>query len=368
VTSLIAGVVAADGAAREGWISVDGERVAAVGYGAAPGTPDLVHHGVISRGLCDLQVNGAGGVEVTGGAAALDRIDAAMLACGVTSYLPTVVSTDGDTAQRTLADVAERVHDPASPVEGAHLEGPFLSDAFRGRHRPEFLRRPDGPLPLYYKHPAVRVVTIAPELPGSLPLIESLVRRGVVVSMGHSAASYGEAAEGTDAGARLVTHLFNGMAPLHHREPHLVGYALSDARLRLSVIADGFHVDAHVLRLIARLAADRVVLVTDASPAAGAPPGSYGQTGSVVEATPEGRAQTPDGLLFGSALLLDEAVRKWRAYVDISLPAALAAAASRPARLIGLAGNLSAGAYADVVLMTAGGEVEYVMRRGRWVR
>jgi N-acetylglucosamine-6-phosphate deacetylase len=367
VTILIAGVVASGGETREGWISVEGERVAAAGYGAPPGTPDVVHDGAISRGLCDLQVNGAAGVEVTAGAATLDRIDAAMLAHGVTSYLPTVVSTDDETALRTVEDVAERARDPASQVEGAHMEGPFLSDAFRGRHRTEFLRLPDGPLPRYYKHPAIRLVTIAPELPGALELIESLVRRAVVVSMGHSGASYEEATRATEAGARLVTHLFNGMAPLHHREPGLVGHALSDPRLGLGVIADGFHVDAHVLRLIARLAADRVVLVSDASPAAGAPSGAYAQAGSVVERTPEGRAQTADGLLFGSALMLDEAVRNWRGYVDISLAAALEAAAARPARSIGLAGDLSTGTYADLVLMTEDGDVERVMRRGRWV-
>jgi N-acetylglucosamine-6-phosphate deacetylase len=364
---LIAGVVARGGETREGWISVEGDRVAAAGDGPPPGTPDLVHDGVISRGLCDLQVNGAAGVEVTAGAAALDRIDAAMLAHGVTSYLPTVVSTDDDTAARTVAEVAERTRDPASPVEGAHLEGPFLSEAYRGRHRRDCLRLPGPPLPPYYEHPAVRLVTIAPELPGALALIEALVGRGVVVSLGHSGASFDEAARASAAGARLVTHLFNGMAPLKHREPGLVGCAFSDERLRLGVIADGFHLDAHVLRLVARLAADRVVLVTDASPAAGAPQGTYAQAGSVVERTPEGRAQTPDGLLFGSALMLDEAVRNWRVFGDVPLEAALQAAAARPARLMGLAGEPAPGTYADLVLMTAGGDVGRVMRRGRWV-
>jgi N-acetylglucosamine-6-phosphate deacetylase len=157
------------------------------------------------------------------------------------------------------------------------------------------------------------------------------------------------------------------MAPLLHREPGLIGHAFSDARLGLGVIADGFHVDPRVLRLVARLAAERVVLVTDAAPVAGAPPGTYEQTGSVVERTPEGRAQTPDGLLFGSALMLDEAVRNWRDFAGVPLAAALEAAAARPARLIGMAGDLSAGTYADVVLMTSGGEVARVMRRGRWV-
>jgi N-acetylglucosamine-6-phosphate deacetylase len=365
--TLIAGVVATGGEAREGWLDVRGERVFAAGFGAAPGTPDLVHDGLITRGLCDLQVNGAAGVEVTGGPEALDRIDAAMLAHGVTSYLPTVVSTDPATAIRAVEEIGERVRDPASPVEGVHLEGPFLSDAFRGRHRGEFLRSPDGQLPPYYEHAAVRLVTVAPELPGALALIDSLARRGVAVSLGHSGASYDEAGRGTHAGARLVTHLFNGMRPLHHRRPGLVGRALVDTRLGLGLIADGFHVDRHVLALVGRLAGDRVVLVTDASSAAGAPPGQYELAGLTIEGTPDGRAQTLDGLLAGSALLLDEAVRRWRDYAGVPLAAALEAASERPARFVGLSAEHTPGASADLVLMMEDGRVERVMRCGEWV-
>ena len=133
--------------------------------------------------------------------------------------------------------------DPASPVEGAHLEGPFLSQELRGRHRPQFLRVPERPLLAYYDEPAVRLVTLAPELPGAGELIDRLVGRGVVVSLGHSGASFEEARGATDAGATVVTHLFNAMPPLHHRRPGLVGRALVDERLRFGLIVDGFHVD-----------------------------------------------------------------------------------------------------------------------------
>lgn len=365
--TLLAGVLATAGEARVGWVAVDGEYVTASGFGAPPGTPDVSHDGLISRGLCDLQVNGAVGVEVTAGPAALARIDAAMLAHGVTSYLPTVVSTDQDIATRAVDDIAERMADPASPVEGVHLEGPFLSDEFRGRHRSGFLRSPADPLPAYYEHPAVRLVTVAPELDGALPLIASLARRGVAVSIGHSGASYEQAGEGADAGAQLVTHLFNGMPPLHHRRPGVVGRALVDDRLGLGLIADGFHVDRRVLALVGRLAGNRVVLVTDASPAAGAPPGQFELAGLVIEGTPEGRAQTRDGLLTGSALLLDEAVRRWSEHAGVPLAAALEAASERPARFVGLPAELAPGSVADLVLLTPDGHVERVMRRGDWV-
>src|SRR5215211_2436632 len=273
--TLLSGLVASGGKARQGWLEISGERVVAAGRGAPPRAADLEHDGIVARGLCDLQVNGAVGVEVTAGAAALDRIDAAMLAHGVTSYLPTVVSTDEETAARVVGEIGERMRDSASPVEGAHLEGPFLSHAFRGRHRRQFLRAPGPELPGYYHDPAVRLVTVAPELPGGVELIDALVERKVVVSLGHSGASFDEARRAADAGATAVTHLFNGMPALHHRRPGLVGWALVDERLRFGVIADGFHIDPAVLMLVARVASRRVVLVSDASPAAAAPPGRY---------------------------------------------------------------------------------------------
>jgi N-acetylglucosamine-6-phosphate deacetylase len=365
--TLIAGIMASGGTAAEGWLEVAGDRIAAGGAGEPPGTPDVAHDGIVARGLVDLQVNGAAGVEVTGGDAALDRIDAAMLAAGVTSYLPTVVTTDPDTARRAVDEIGQRARDPASPVEGVHLEGPFISFGHRGRHRGEYLVAPALPLPAYYEHPAVRLVTLAPELPGAGPVIEALVGRGVTVSVGHSGATYEMASGAADAGAACVTHLFNGMAPLHHRRPGLVAFALSDERVQLGVIADGFHVDRRVLEIVQRVAGPRVVLVTDASPAAGAPPGRYELTGFAIERTPEGRAQTLDGLLAGSALLLDEAVRRWTDFTGVAVAEALAAASERPARLVALASQLAPGSHADLVLASADGHVERVMRRGRWV-
>jgi N-acetylglucosamine-6-phosphate deacetylase len=365
--TLLAGLVASGGEVRPGWLEIADERVVATGSGAPPGTADLEYDGIVARGFCDLQVNGAAGVEVTAGPAALDRIDETMLAHGVTSYLPTVVSTDSETAARVVEEIGERMHDPASPVEGAHLEGPFLSHEFCGRHRPQFLRVPAEPLPAYYGDAAVRMVTLAPELPGAGNLIAGLVGRGVVVSIGHSGASFEDARRATDAGATVVTHLFNGMAPLHHRNPGLVGCALFDERLRFGLISDGFHIDPAVLTLVSRIASSRVVLVSDASPAAGARSGRYELTGFTMEGTPEGRAQTLDGLLAGSAILLDDAVRRWRDYGGVDLATALEAASERPAGLIGLPSRLEEGAFADLVLLTADGYVRRTMRRGRWI-
>src|SRR3954451_7113166 len=172
---LVAGGPARAGGAAAGWaeggVGVGRGRIAATGWGRPPRRPGLRHDGLIARGLVDLQVNGAAGEEVTGGPGALARIDAWMLAHGVTSWLPTVVSTDDATLARVVGEIAELAADPASAIEGAHLEGPFLSRVHPGVHDVAVLRDPAAGLPEAYASGAVRLVTLAPELPGALELI-----------------------------------------------------------------------------------------------------------------------------------------------------------------------------------------------------
>ncbi len=289
---MLAGRLARGGALADGWLEVEGELIAATGTGAPPRPPDERHDGIVAPGLFDLQVNGAGGHEVTAGAAALDAIDAIQLEHGVTSYLPTIVSADDTVAERVIAELAERAADPASPVAGIHLEGPFLSGEHAGMHPVGRLRSPADGVPAYYSSPAVRLVTLAPELPGAQDLILALRARGVAVSLGHSGASAEVARRALDAGAGLVTHVFNAMAPLHHRAPGLAGVALTDARALVSVIADGLHVDPLVLELVRRAAGPRVVLVSDATPAAAAPPGVYEMAGVEIESDGSGSVRT----------------------------------------------------------------------------
>jgi N-acetylglucosamine-6-phosphate deacetylase len=350
VTTLLAG--------RDGWVEVRGERIADLGAGAPPRRATERVDGTLARGLVDLQVNGGAGKEVTGGPQALDAIDALQLAHGVTSYLPTIISTDDETAARAVADIARRVADPRSPVEGAHLEGPFISPDHRGAHRPEHLRVPGDGLPPAYASPAVRLVTLAPELPGALDLIAMLRARGIAVSLGHSGCDAATARRALDAGARLVTHLFNAMGPLHHRAPGLAGVALSDRRVRIGLIADGVHVDPAVLTIVRRAAGGRVVLVSDASTAslAGTPLREAG-----------GRITTPDGVLAGSSITLDEAARRWVRLAGATPAGAHAAASARPARAVGLPGSPRPGDPADLVVLDDDGRALRVMRRGRWL-
>jgi N-acetylglucosamine-6-phosphate deacetylase len=365
---LMAGRIACGGTLAPGWIEVRRDTIAAQGTGPPARVPDERHDGAIAPGLVDLQVNGAAGVEVTAGHGALDSLEATLLAHGVTSYLPTLVSAPDDVLERAMTELAERAADPASPVEGVHLEGPYLSPAHAGVHRIERLRAPvDGPLPLGYASPAVRMVTIAPELDGSLDLVRALRARGVTVSLGHSGADAATAEAAFAAGASMVTHIFNAMLPLHHRAPGLCGAGLVHPHARVGIIADGHHVDPLVLELVRRAAGHRVVLVSDASPAAAAPPGQYTIGDVVLERGADGAARTPDGMLAGSAILLDAAVQRWATLTDATAAEALAAASEAPAAALGLPAPLTVGAPADLILTDNAGAIVRVMRRGTWI-
>jgi N-acetylglucosamine-6-phosphate deacetylase len=360
---LLAAELAFHGRLAEGWVAIEGARIAAATHGPPPREPDERLDGILAPGLCDLQINGAGGHEVTGGPAALDAIDALALAHGVTSYLPTLISPDDETAERALEQLAARAADPASPVAGVHLEGPFLNPECAGVHPLERLRSPADGVPDWIEHPAVRLVTLAPELPGAIQLIARLRARGIAVSLGHSGAGAEVAAEAIDAGARLVTHVFNALAPMHHRAPGLAGVALVDERVYVSVIADRVHVHPLMLELVRRAAGPRTVLITDSTPAAAAPLGDYEMAGVPIERGPDGAAHTHDGRLAGSTLTLDAAVRNWQALTRATLAEALYAASEAPTA----AARLHAEMPADLVQLDSTGIVRAVMRGGRWL-
>jgi N-acetylglucosamine-6-phosphate deacetylase len=241
----------------------------------------------------------------------------------------------------------------AAPL-GLHFEGPYLAPERRGAHAPAHLRLPDRAAVADWSWTTgVALVTLAPELPGALDVLRDLVDRGVVVSLGHSSASVAEATAAVDAGARWVTHLFNAMAPLHHRDPGLIGVALTDERLAVGAIVDGLHVHPMVVSIVARSLGSRLTLVTDAVNALGMPPGRWAL--GDVEALADGeRVRLEDGTLAGSLLSLDRAVANLVAFAGTSLDDALDAASGAPARLLGLEaerGVIAPGAVGDLVLL-----------------
>jgi N-acetylglucosamine-6-phosphate deacetylase len=327
---------------------------------------------LVAAGYIDLQCNGAVGVDITAEPERLWEVAAALPRWGITAWLPTVVTAPPDARTRALA--ALRSGPPpdavvASPL-GLHLEGPFLAPERRGAHDLRYIVAPSRDLidGEGWSRDAVALVTLAPELPGALGLVRRLVDRGVVVAAGHSSATAAQAASAVDAGVSYVTHLFNAMAPLHHREPGLAGVALTDERVRAGLIADGLHVDPRVVALAARSLGDRLNLVTDAVAALGAPPGRV-RLGRVTAATSagDGAVRLPDGTLAGSVLSLDRAVRNVVAFAGAPLAEAVRAVTSTPAAVLGLAdrGVVAPGAVGDLVLLSDAGEVAATVIGGR---
>jgi N-acetylglucosamine-6-phosphate deacetylase len=363
---LLSAELALEGRLSAGWVQIDGPRLTGAGHGPPPREPDEQLDGILTPGLCDLQVNGAGGHEVSDGAIALDAIDAIQLAHGVTTYLPTLISPDDETAERVLPQLAERAADPHSPVAGAHLEGPFLSREQAGMHPVGRLRSPADGVPDWIEHPAVRLVTLAPELPGALGLVARLSENGIAVGLGHSQAGSEVVGAAIDAGARLVTHIFNAMGPLDHRAPALANIALVDRRIHVSVIADGVHVHPRALELVRLATGARATLVTDSTPATATRAGRYQMAGVQVEHA-AGAAYTDLGVLAGSVLTLDQAVRNWATMTEATLAEALFAASRAPALAAGLPDPRGVHAPADLALLDDAGVVRGVMRAGHWL-
>ncbi|HEY8466105.1 MAG TPA: N-acetylglucosamine-6-phosphate deacetylase [Solirubrobacterales bacterium] len=361
----IAGTVVFPDRVAAGWVEIEGERIGVVGEGRPPGAAEPVD-GLIAPGLCDLQVNGAIGREVVEGPEALAAIDAHQLRSGVTNYLATVISRPFEAIAEGLEAIAEAVHAPEAGACGVHFEGPFLNPDWRGIHRREHVREAVEALPAWYERPEVRLVTLAPELPGALEAVRELSRRGVAVSLGHTGAGPEAARRAVEAGARAVTHVFNAMPGLHHREPGFVGWALEEPRVAVGVIPDGVHVSPTGLRLVRAMAGPRILLVSDSSPATGAPEGTYSFGG--VEIRREGeRALDAESRLAGSCIDLAEGLRRWVGHTGAPLPEAFNAASVRPGRLIGLELGVRQGALADLVVWSQDLEVRRIMRRGAWL-
>lgn len=291
-------------------------------------------------GFVDLQCNGGFGIDLRDQPERLWELAALLPRTGVTAWCPTIITSSPDIAQRALAALRERrVAGPVAEPIGLHLEGPFLSPDRLGIHDLDLTSPIDsGRAANWSRDSGVAIVTLAPELPGALDLIRSLTVRGVVVSIGHSNATAAAATAAIDAGATLVTHLFNAMSPLHHREPGVPGVALTDERLRVGVVADGLHLHPTVVDLAWRAVGGRLVLVTDAVAAMGCQPAGDG-------------VRLVDGTLAGSDLTMDQAVRNLTRFTGCSLEHAAAAASTSPAAVLGIDGT------ADRVELSADGHV-----------
>lgn len=311
----------------------------------------------LAPGFVDLQVNGVDDLDVAAARDAdWDRFDELLFATGVTTWCPTLVTAPLDDMAERIAGVPTR-----SSIAGIHLEGPFLGGK-PGAHPRDLLLPID--LDWLLSLPAsVRIVTLAPELEGAAEAVRALSSRGITVSLGHSAATLDQVRACVDAGARMVTHLFNGMPLLHHREPGVVGATLTDDRVVAGLIADLVHVHPTAIDIAFRAKPGRIALVTDAV-------AWRSERIGRIEIAHDGFApRLPDGTLAGSSLTMDAAVRNVVGEAGVSLADALTASSTTPADLLGLAdrGRIEPGRRADLVSLDADLCVRSVWSGGRQV-
>jgi N-acetylglucosamine-6-phosphate deacetylase len=367
--SELSGRLVLDARVAVGRISIEDDTIVAIDLdeNAADGP-------YIAPGFIDVHVHGWGGHDAMGDAGALEGMARALLRRGVTSFLPTAVTAP----LATLHAFAQRARDwiQAAPADGAealgfNLEGPFLSPEHRGAHDPALLRAPAdvAPADLDPLLDGLRLMTIAPELPGALDLIQRLRRRGVAVSMGHSAASLEQARAGYVAGAVSTTHLFNAMSGFDHHAPGLAAAALADDAVYVELVADGQHVDPALWPIVARVKPrDRLILVSDAIPLAGRGDGRTTIGGLAVEVAAGRATLAGTSTLAGSVIALDTAVRNL-ALAGIPLPAAVAAATRNPLAMLRIfdRGRIAIGQRADLVEVDDDLRLRRVLRAGREV-
>ncbi|RZS37894.1 N-acetylglucosamine-6-phosphate deacetylase [Herbihabitans rhizosphaerae] len=367
-------VVTPSGVLDPGWVAVEDGRITGVGDGEPSSGPrtDVSGRWVVP-GFVDIHCHGGGGVAFTSpDQETVARIVATHRAHGTTTMLASLVSRPIPELVEQVAALADLVTE--GHLAGVHLEGPFLSAARCGAHDPAILRPPDADSVdalLTAGRGAISMVTIAPELDGAVDAVRTLADAGVIAAVGHTDATAEAVLPAIDAGATVATHLFNGMRPLHHREPGPIGALLDDERVSVELIVDLAHLHPTVVHLAGRHAGQqRTVLVTDAIAAAGAGDGEY-RIGGLDVIVRDGVPTLAGGSsLAGSTLTMDAAFRNFVRRCGFSVLDAVHATAIRPAALLGLGketGSLARGLAADLVVLDDELRVDAVMRQGEWL-
>lgn len=334
---------------------------------------------ILVPGFFDIHIHGGGGFDaMLATPTELPRLGEFLAKHGVSSYFPTTVTAPLDATYTALERLADAIEAPqangSGPVEarplGIHLEGPFLSHKRRGVHPPELLVSPT--VQIFEKlwqaaRGHLRMMTIAPEIPGAMEVIAEAARRKVCVSIGHSDSELPAAQQAVKLGARHATHTFNAMRPLDHRQPGILGEVLSDDSITADIIADGIHVSPEVVKVFLHAKGhERAVLITDAISATGMPEGRY-QLGPIEVEVKNGKC-TANNSLAGSVLTMDRAVRNVTNFSDWTLRDAVRAATLNPAHAVRMAdsrGILKPGARADFTVLSSSGEVLKTIVAGR---
>lgn len=368
----------------DGVILVEGSRIVALGHRdhvtVPEGAVDYVAAGMtVVPGFVDIHIHGAGGHDVMeGNARALDRVTSTVARYGTTSIVATTVTAPTDDTCKSLEGIARYIRMHENPEEnsrfgadilGIHLEGPFISKAQRGVHPPDAIAKPSVEAFTKFAEAAdglVRMITLAPEVAGGLELVSHASGAGVVVSMGHTDATYEQAMKGVQAGARHATHTFNAMRPFNHRDPGVIAAVMTDPEVTAEIIADLVHVAAPAIQvLLGTKGFDTVLAISDGIAATGMPDGTY-RLGTMTVTVRDGVCRNSEGKLAGSTLTLDRALRN---LVSLGVPLADAVrmATILPARRLGIAGKkgiIAVGSDADLVVLTPDLHVAGVMTHG----
>lgn len=381
-TVALKGAVIAKGQEIEnGLVVVEGQTIQFAGpadtySGDMPQQVMEVKEGWIAPGFIDIHMHGIEGHDTMDGTTeSLQAISRALTRFGVTTFLATTMTAPYSQLETVLANIAEnsRMGLPGAQVAGIHLEGPWINPRYKGAQKEENIALPklDAVRHLYeLAEGLIKVVTIAPEQPEALEAIAWLEERGVIVSAGHTGATFAQAADAVAAGVRHFTHCFNAMTGLHHREPGVVGAAMYHEHLSTELIADGIHVHPAVMKILYRVkTAGRLALVSDSMRAAAMGEGTYDLGGQEVHVHGE-QAKLADGTLAGSILTLNRAVGNMVRLSGVSLPEAVEMASLTPATILGIAdrkGRLEAGCDADIVVLDKTFEVKSTFVAGKEV-
>lgn len=328
----------------------------------------------ILPGFVDLQVNGSHGIDVMNASAdALATLSRHLSREGTTAWMPTAVTAPIEKIEKVHDSIATAFENSrrdessdSAAILGMHLEGPFISPLRLGAHPPLNLEPSGDALDRVLAMRALRLVTLAPELPGALDAIRRLTARDVVVSIGHTNATFNEANAGIDAGARMFTHLFNAMRPLNHRDVGVIAAALAPSPALAAVIPDSVHVHPPMLRLVYRVRGkDGMIIVTDKVALAGTG-GAEKTVGRARATIRDGAARLDDGTLAGSIISMLDAVRIMVETVHVSIGDAVVMAATNPASLVGAndRGCIQIGARADLILLSRTLELKSVFIGG----
>lgn len=328
---------------------------------------------ILIPGMIDVHIHGAEGFDMMDGTiCSVEAVSKACAKTGCTSFLATSVSSSLEDLLKMITNVKELSgSEPGAEIIGIHIEGPYLNVKRKGMQNERYLRHPDleeMKTIMQKTGPLLRMVTLAPELPGGLEMISFLKEKGIIAAIAHSDATYDDAKQAFACGASHITHCFNGMRPIHHRDPGVIVAAFEESSVSVQAIVDDVHLHPAIVRLLYReKGPDKMVLITDALQAMGMGDGTYLFGGHEVRVM-NGVASLEDGTLASSTVTMNEALAK-TIKLGISLKDAVKMATQTPADILGLEnkGRIKSGADADLVLMNDNFEVLWTMVNGRIV-